>query len=166
MKGSMPKVAGRASITTKDVFGGLSITLLFVGMFLGLEVWVGSPRLLSFPRNLLGIPFLVTGLGLSSWCLRTVATIPPSEGLVTWGPWGRVRHPIYLAGLLINLGASLLIGTVLLFGGFALHAIAEVLGARLEERWLQQRLGPEYTAYQQAVPRWLPRLSSSHQRRR
>ncbi len=78
-----------------------------------------------------------------------------SEGLVTTGVYGIVRHPLYLAGILIftfspNVTRNWLIVTVLADAYF-------VLGAFLEDRRLVERFGARYVRYMQSVPGLIPR---------
>jgi protein-S-isoprenylcysteine O-methyltransferase Ste14 len=73
---------------------------------------------------------------------------PVSEALVTAGPYGLIRHPVYLAMLVMCLGPAIglrsLLGLALLAFGFLPAAICR---ARLEERALEARFGEEWKAY-------------------
>lgn len=108
------------------------------------------------------------GLGLVAWCFYDFATRgrgtpapwDPPRRLVTTGPFGRVRNPIYLGVL------TMLVGEAIVFGSQALLAWALVaaLGFHLavvlyEEPGLRARFGDEYERYMAAVPRWLPRFA-------
>jgi protein-S-isoprenylcysteine O-methyltransferase Ste14 len=87
----------------------------------------------------------------------TPATEPLPDGrLVTRGIYRVVRHPIYLGV------STLLAGYGMLRGGWWSGAIVFAVAvayfegkARVEERWLMQRM-PEYAAYRARVPRILP----------
>ncbi len=84
-----------------------------------------------------------------------------SEGLtdnrlVTSGTYGLVRHPLYLAGIIIftfepDITRNLLTVAVLADAYFIYGAIAE--GKRLKEKF-----GAEYVRYAQNVPMFIPRL--------
>lgn len=156
---SPSRTDARKPIPAREVvFGSLIFPLIIVGVFSGVDVWWRSREIAPFPWNIFGAPPLLGGLALGGWCLRTVRQTPPDVTLLTSGPWGLSRHPIYLAGQLVNLGVTLLIGSLALVAGFALHVVLDRLAARLEERWLRRRLGERYAAYAAAVPRWWPRL--------
>ena len=78
--------------------------------------------------------------------------------LVTEGWNAYVRHPLYLAALLIVLG-------VFIYAPYAVHlSILLVVtgylfvGIMLEERKLVQQFGQDYIAYQRQVPMLFPRL--------
>jgi protein-S-isoprenylcysteine O-methyltransferase Ste14 len=111
----------------------------------------------------LGGVILLAGLALHFWSTATLArgerqgwdaTTP-----VTDGPFRYVRHPIYLAGILLLLGVGLLyapwraldLGLPLL-----LLAYFHVAVVRFEEPELRRRFGPKYDEYCQQVPRWFP----------
>ena len=139
--------------------------------FLGALVLFGVP----FAARRWGVPdaggmtrwlgFLVIGAGgavLAAGALTlgpnlTPATEPLPDGrLVTRGIYRVVRHPIYLGV------STLLAGYGMLRGGWWSGAIVFAVAvayfegkARVEERWLMQRM-PEYAAYRARVPRILP----------
>ena len=73
--------------------------------------------------------------------------------LVDSGVYQIVRHPQYLAGILLNIALSLITThwTVLLFGAIA--AIVNYLGTFQEERQNIEKFGEDYRVYQQKVPR-------------
>ncbi len=79
--------------------------------------------------------------------------------MVTWGPWAHVRHPIYLAGILVNLGAAMIIGTVLMVSEFIGYTLFETLfDTPREEQSLRKIFPDEYEEYSKRVPRWIPRI--------
>jgi protein-S-isoprenylcysteine O-methyltransferase Ste14 len=79
--------------------------------------------------------------------------------LVTTGPFGRVRHPLYLAmGLLL---LSPVAGLSSWFGAataLPLFSYGTYLRARAEEEVLGKAFGPEYEGYRRRVPAFVPRL--------
>ena len=85
------------------------------------------------------------------------------KSIVTWGPYGRVRHPFYVSFLL------LMIGTVLVFPHattLACLAFAFILlsatAAREEKRLLKSPFGDEYADYTKRTGRFFPRLTSDN----
>ena len=79
----------------------------------------------------------------------------PAEtgALVTGGPYGVVRHPIYSAGLLV-LGGLALAGSWVALVPTALLAVTWALKAVVEERFLRERY-PAYGEYARRVRRRL-----------
>lgn len=115
------------------------------------------------------IALVVAGVGLYAWCLRvfavvgrgTPATWDAPRRVVTAGPYGWVRNPIYLAALLIVVGeAVLFLSPTLLVYAIALGLGFQLLVLGYEEPTLGRRFGAEYDAYRQHVPRWIPRRPS------
>ena len=91
------------------------------------------------------------------WALA--ARVVEGHQLVTDGPFGRVRHPLYLAmGILLLapvIGLSSWPGAVL---SVALFTVGTPLRTRAEESVLAETFGAEYEAYRKSVPAFLPCL--------
>jgi len=80
-----------------------------------------------------------------------VSALPPAN-LVTSGPFGVVRHPIYLGYNLGVCGAGLAIGSPALAWVVSPVFLALWLGyAAVEERWLVRRFGDAYAHYRREV---------------
>jgi protein-S-isoprenylcysteine O-methyltransferase Ste14 len=114
----------------------------------------------------MGALVVAIGEGIRLWAVHYIGAISRTRSdrlgpLVSSGPFGLIRNPLY-------------VGNILLWAGFALAAqlvwfapVAIVLLAleyhaivRWEERLLAQRIGEPYEQYVARVPRWLPSLSS------
>jgi protein-S-isoprenylcysteine O-methyltransferase Ste14 len=77
------------------------------------------------------------------------------DRLVKTGLYGIVRHPMYLAGIMIftfepNITRNWLTVSVL-------ADIYFIIGAFIEERRLIKRFGDEYIQYMKEVPRFIPK---------
>ncbi len=123
-----------------------------------LLIWSGYWKLLQSAGWLAAL--LLFWGGARVYPLREFLGLPPRRGatpttppLVTGGVLGVVRHPWYLAALLVIWGRNLdrlgLMTALLL-------SVYMVFGAHLEERRLLQLYGPPYRAYQRQVAAWLP----------
>ena len=115
------------------------------------------------------------GLLLAGACLRLAAARCLGRGarvhragvrgeLVTWGPFGISRNPLYVAAALILAGCGLFAGLswwglLLVPGAFLLYTPV----VRHEERALAEQAGPPYADYCARVSRWvgLPKASAS-----
>ena len=88
----------------------------------------------------------------------TPITVRADQDVVTAGPYAHVRHPLYLAILLLTLG------TVLAHPSAATACIALGLATGvaikipMEERALRATLGERYARYAARVPALVPRL--------
>jgi protein-S-isoprenylcysteine O-methyltransferase Ste14 len=80
------------------------------------------------------------------------------ESLVTTGPYGRLRHPLYACSALGALGLGLTTRSFLLCAIVVLLIAALVVyAASCEEQFLAEQFPEEYQAYAVAVPRkWWP----------
>ena len=84
--------------------------------------------------------------------------------LVTGGPYGSVRNPLYLAGGIVCVGIVTVYASwngATVFRGCSSASSLHIAVVRLEEPRTLGRLGPIYEAYCRRVPRWLPRLKPS-----
>ncbi|MDO8915584.1 MAG: protein-S-isoprenylcysteine O-methyltransferase [Coriobacteriia bacterium] len=79
--------------------------------------------------------------------------------LITSGPYHLVRHPMYSAGLVVNIGISLLCANWLAATGL-IAGLLIVVGFRVrdEERMMIDAFGDEYRAYMARTGRLLPKL--------
>ncbi len=100
--------------------------------------------------------------------LAGLAEINPQHrlcGVVRTGVYGRVRHPRYLLYMLMMLSMAFLTGAVAIFLLAILNVLMYQILAPLEERELLDQYGPQYEAYRQSVPRFVPRLGRTPETR-
>lgn len=96
---------------------------------------------------------------LNKW--NVPASTPRGHGLATTGPYARVRHPQYVAFVLIMFGFLLQWPTLLTLAMFPILVTMYVRLARREEREALAEFGDEYARYMMAVPAFVPRLGRS-----
>lgn len=116
--------------------------------------------------NAVGWPLLVAGFAFMIWAMvllwnqgkgLPISALPPQQ-LVQKGPYGMVRHPIYLGFNVALLGAAFITGSrAALFIVVPAFLPCWIIYALLEERGLRKRFGETYLHYQQWVG-MLPRL--------
>ena len=116
---------------------------------------------------------LLAALGMSLW-VWAFATIPslssghyvlPEQQLVTRGPYALVRHPIYLAVLLLWLAVAAATAQVAVLAITLLYvAPAYVLYSRSEERMMLAHFGAPYQLYQRSTGMLVPRVRVPHNR--
>ncbi len=113
--------------------------------------------------RLAGVAVLWAAGLLAGWGIATMgkhlvsgAEVRPDTALVTGGPFGLVRHPMYLSIVLLWLGASLALLNPALLLGTAI--LTPVLAARskLEEEMLTRHFGRAYEEYAARVPMLIP----------
>jgi protein-S-isoprenylcysteine O-methyltransferase Ste14 len=85
---------------------------------------------------------------------KSFAILPEARALVTSGPYGWSRNPLYVAELVAMLGLLLPCGEI------ALLVVPVAVGQWLRMRWEEQVLAAEFPdefrEYAARVPRWLP----------
>ncbi|MGB6067737.1 MAG: hypothetical protein WBG50_23270 [Desulfomonilaceae bacterium] len=77
-----------------------------------------------------------------------------SDRLVTWGIYGEIRNPRFLAGLLLLWARDLTCTGLVTNMVLSLYLIS---GALIEEKRLVRKFGEEYVRYKSRVPRFIPR---------
>ena len=85
------------------------------------------------------------------------ASTGKEQKLVKTGIYAKARHPIYLSGLFLSLGFTLIAGNLygLLF--FILSLVAFVTRIKKEERELITKFGEEYKQYAKETPLLIPK---------
>jgi len=102
----------------------------------------------------------------SAW--RVLYKAQRTQALATSGPYAHVRHPQYVAFILIMIGFLLQWPTLLTLLMFPILVFMYVRLAHREEREVLAEFGETYGRYMEATPAFLPRLVRSvptgHQR--
>jgi protein-S-isoprenylcysteine O-methyltransferase Ste14 len=128
------------------------------------------PRRMEAALTLVGSALFFAGISLFHWGRRTMGAmydvstsrsvqLYADHRLVTSGPFAHVRHPLYVAGTLAEVGALLMYRTWTT-ALIALNIASLVLRSRKEEATLAEQFGDEWTRYAAQVPAWVPRLSA------
>lgn len=108
---------------------------------------------------------LASAVGLwSGWVMSIYGSGTPlptatAPKLVEAGPYGFVRNPMALTGVLQGIAIGWMLGSWMVIAGaiacgFGWHFVVRPV----EESDLQERFGEDYTKYQRQVGLWLPRL--------
>jgi protein-S-isoprenylcysteine O-methyltransferase Ste14 len=102
-----------------------------------------------------GLALVLAGLGIRSWA---AGTLHKWAELTTVGPYGIVRHPLYLGSFLMMIGFCTIIddGENILFVLGPILAIY-VFAMLREEGGLAQRFPNQWPDFAKRVPRFLPR---------
>jgi protein-S-isoprenylcysteine O-methyltransferase Ste14 len=103
----------------------------------------------SLASNVMAI-FTLSFLG------RSLSVMPEARRLVTGGPYGLVRHPLYLCEIVGFLGIALQYRSAAVVLLLALAVALQIVRARWEESVLN-RAFPDYAAYRARTPFLMPR---------
>lgn len=138
------------------------------------RLWRPIPLTLSRPLRAalltLGALLYFPGLALMIWGRRTLgemynvattfgAELYADHRLITSGPYALVRHPMYLGGIMAELGALLIYRTWTTVLA-ATNIPVLFIRARREEEALAAEFGEQWAEYSRRVPAWIPRLGA------
>src|SRR5579864_8020454 len=101
----------------------------------------------------LGLAYSVWGL---AYLRRSFSIIPEARRLVTGGPYGLSRHPVYLGEITTAIGVNIATAGWLSALAVAYFIACELLRIRWEERVLEHAFPNDYPGYASRVPRYLP----------
>ncbi|MDF1609959.1 isoprenylcysteine carboxylmethyltransferase family protein [Hoeflea sp. YIM 152468] len=122
------------------------------------------PTALEFTgARTVGLALIGLALGIDLWAIRTLheshTAILPHRGsshLVTHGPFGYSRNPIYAANMLLMLGMGCFSSNAWLLMLAPVDGIlTHFLAIRREENHLIARFGYHFEAYCRKVRRWI-----------
>lgn len=102
--------------------------------------------------------FLGYGFYLLSSAWHVLYHAQRKHSLATTGPYARIRHPQYVAFVLILLGFLLQWPTLLTLLMFPVLLLMYGRLAITEENEMRQQFGADYDAYAHSIPRFFPRL--------
>jgi protein-S-isoprenylcysteine O-methyltransferase Ste14 len=119
------------------------------------------------PRSMatfwVGFILAVAGLLFTVWARRHLATnwsgdvtIKEGHELITSGPYGWVRHPIYTGLLLGFVGSAAAVGEWRGLVALIVVGLALWRKLRMEERGMRQLFGERYVAYEERVSALIP----------
>lgn len=114
-----------------------------------------------------GVPFIVIGELLRIWAVgyagasTRARTLGAARDLVTTGPYGYVRNPLYLGNFLLSLGVCLVANVYWLVAVLIVGYFFQYLPIiALEEAYLLESCGSVYQVYREQVPRFIPQFHS------
>ena len=148
----LPKRAGDARpwMIFTSFFGSFSIIL--VTFLPGVPIRAN----LVFTADLLVLGGMLYTIWSLAYLRRSFSILPEARRLVTGGPYGLSRHPLYLGEGVAAIGLTL--PTIGWLGGVlvGLFLVAQYLRIVAEERVLTRIFPEEYARYRRRVPRYLP----------
>ena len=159
---------------------GLKESLLWIGWLLVIACWIVQPLLvrsanapagLRFIPNLLNGPGFLIGLLLTAagyagtlWCYAAMGSAwrigvnrEEKNSLVTRGPYGFIRHPIYSFQIVMLAGGICLLPTIASIVILVVHLGCTLIKAMDEEAYLLAVHGQEYRDYMTRTGRLIPR---------
>ncbi len=136
--------------------GEVEYLLLFGTGILGLIFsW---PKIPYFPAsNIIGGILLVSGLLFHLYAEKKHRQAHEKsadiEKIVQEGMFAKIRHPLYLSVIVMNLGIALAFGVIITVIIALVGVLHWIVSAFMEEKFLLQKFGNEYKQYMNHV-RW------------
>jgi protein-S-isoprenylcysteine O-methyltransferase Ste14 len=133
--------------------------------------WLGLPALARTDGAWLGVRAIAALIALAcllatSRCWKRMGddwrmdvSSRPSA-LITDGPFGRIRHPIYAFSILLMLSSAVVLPTPPMLAIALVHVVLMNLKARNEEAHLASVHGEAYLRYAARTGRFVPRLTT------
>jgi len=159
-KGQENKFVPRQRVVHILVTGMLFFALVFVPFAdrQGIGVMVEDPV-----TRWIGLALATLGMGLIFWSGMALGrlyspevTLQEGHRLITVGPYGYIRHPRYLGGMLQGVGLSLLFRSWI---GLTLTLVFMIIISfriKDEEAMMSREFGSEWEAYCKKSKRWVP----------
>ncbi|HVZ33730.1 MAG TPA: isoprenylcysteine carboxylmethyltransferase family protein [Polyangiaceae bacterium] len=117
----------------------------------------GDPH--SNPIHILSNILVVAGFFLLSASWKVLYAAQRQHTLAITGPYARVRHPQYIAFIVIMFGFLLQWPTLVTLAMFPVLCVTYLRLARREEREVSTEFGEVWASYASQTPRWFPRLT-------
>lgn len=124
--------------------------------------WRANPHF--GPFHLLSFAFIGSGFWLLASAWKVLYAAQRAHALAITGPYARIRHPQYVAFVLILSGFLLQWPTLLTLAMFPVLVYMYVRLARREEREIAAGFGEQYARYATRTPAFVPHLARLRQR--
>lgn len=145
------------------LLGGMGIAFFLAYPLAFIRAWWFPPgaRVLLYA---VGVAMIFLGSLLRRYCWRTLGEYftgdvraRADQPVIRTGPYRLVRHPSYTAGMMMNIGIGLALGSWLSFALLTIATIATYLyRVRVEERALLNTIGEPYRSYMKETKRFVP----------
>jgi protein-S-isoprenylcysteine O-methyltransferase Ste14 len=117
----------------------------------------------SVPRAWVGVAIFALGFALAVWAIVTIRragsrieTHKPTTTIVSSGPYGFTRNPVYVGMFLGQCGLAVGLDSLWLLATLAPFYLVIRYGVvAREEAYLERKFGDLYVAYTSRVRRWL-----------
>ena len=127
-----------------------------------------DPTMIQPLLFILGILFMIAGMIIASMASRVISVSTVADmrtdrkpELITGGLYARIRHPLYLATILIFAAVGLIYPFPIVIVFVLSMILYTMIGAFFEERKLIIQYGEKYLEYKKRAGFILPKISTS-----
>jgi protein-S-isoprenylcysteine O-methyltransferase Ste14 len=146
---------------TTGARGFIPKAVAFLGAFLGVAILSLPHQTISWPLQLLSTVLVLGGMGFAAyslmWLGRSISVMSEARNLVTGGPYGFVRHPLYLGEEVALIGLTLQFLSPMAVIVLAMQMALQLFRMGYEEEVMREAF-PEYADYELRVKRLVPGL--------
>ncbi len=140
--------------------------IIFLGGMVFVIPFIDQPRLANiYIRYSLGISLSIIGMVIRVYPflyfkkMKTRSDLIKPSRLVKSGPYGIVRHPQYMGGIVFIVGWFLIWGGIYSIYLIPLLIVSILLQAFIEEKYmLEKEFGKEYEKYKERVGMFFPKI--------
>lgn len=157
------KTSVRRGLNSAGVLFRVGVLVLALALGQGVaRGWIPRPAPFPYGVQAAGVALTVLGIGFAVWARMILGsnwgmpmTLREKPDLITAGPYGLVRHPIYTGIIFAMLGTALTVGAwwffvlLIAFGYFLISALQE-------EKDMVQHFPDAYPAYMARTKRLIP----------
>lgn len=120
-------------------------------------------KIINYPLNLLGILIVLLGFGIMMWAWsmfrkvdNAICPTAKTSKIITNGAYNISRNPMYLGMVIMLVGFSVIIGSIIaFFSPILFFLIINKVFIPYEEEKLRKNIGTEYNDYCEGVRRWI-----------
>ena len=166
--------AERKVAMKKEGWTGIALVVLIPVEFIIVILYIINPNWLSLaflmvPELLrwLGLVLTIVSIPIVVWIHQTLGRAysyaletKSEQSLITSGPFSRMRHPLYSAHIIFNLGMILLTLNIPLIIYAILGGPLTYTRMRDEERMMVEQFGVEYEEYMRRTGRIFPKIGA------
>ena len=155
----------RTAICSKEfiILPAVVLALLFYSFSSSAALWLTIESLRATWAEIVGLVFIVLSIPLKvrayaalgmNWSAKP--TIYKDHTLITEGPYGWVRHPVYTSNMIMILGVFMGTSSVTLLMLGVCYLATDVVRANEEERKLTFKFDNGYVQYAETVGKFVP----------
>ena len=125
-------------------------------IFLFLALFIYSFRVSSF-NQAARLGYIIVLAGVIFWMTArfqlgdAFSVFPEAKKIIQIGIYKKIRHPVYIAGIITILGLCLIYQKLWFYFALFILIIVQIIRARAEEKILAEKFGQDYLSYKKTT---------------